>query len=383
MRKLSLHLAIATLTTSPILSFANIYDARAMARGGVGLTMGEYNQSLKNPALLATFDEKDDFSFAFNYGFFASDKDGMLEAADDVQTAIDDLERGTGSASDVNQQLKALDNKMALVDVGGSVLIAIPNQHIPLALMAKNTLSLGILFDYAPTDALQLSTCTKFSCNLNSLNSSISTSAVDITEVGLMFAQSFDIGLDVGATLKGQQIDLITYNATISQFDSDDISDSNNIEKHNHINVDLGALMRFGENKQFSVAATIENAIAKTFDGTKVGGVVTEYELAPIVTTAVGYSSTYFKIEANTDLTARKSFDKLLETQFSRVGVEFSAGRHLHLRAGYRTDMKDNVSDVISAGLGITPFDRLNIDVSAMKGDGDTYGVGLQLGFKI
>ena len=383
MRKLALHLAIATLTTSPILSFADIYDARAMARGGVGLTMGEYNQSLKNPALLATFDQKDDFSFGLNVGVFASDKDGMLEAADDVQTAIDDLERGTGSASAVNQQLKELDNKMALVDVGGSVLMAIPNQHIPLALMAKNTLSFGTVFDYAPTDALQLSTCTSFGCNLNNLNSSINASAVGITEIGLMFAQSFEIGLDVGATLKGQQIDLIAYNATISQFDTDDISDSNNIETHNHVNVDLGALMRFGENKQFSVAATIENAIAKTFDGTKIGGVVTEYELAPIVTTAVGYSSTYFKIEANTDLTASKSFDKLLETQFSRVSVEFSAGRHLHLRAGYRTDMKDNVSDVISAGLGITPFDRLNIDLSAMKGDGDTYGVGLQLGFKI
>lgn len=299
------------------------------------------------------------------------------------QTAIDDLERGTGSASAVNQQLKELDNKMALVDVGGSVLMAIPNQHIPLALMAKNTLSFGTVFDYAPADAAQLSTCTNLGCNLNNLQSSINASAVGITEVGLMFAQSFEIGLDVGATLKGQQIDLIAYNATISQFDTDDISDSNNIETHNHVNVDLGALMRFGENKQFSVAATIENAIAKTFDGTKIGGVVTEYELAPIVTTAVGYSSTYFKIEANTDLTARKSFDKLLETQFSRVGVEFSAGRHLHLRAGYRTDMKDNVSDVISAGLGITPFDRLNIDLSAMKGDGDTYGVGLQLGFKI
>lgn len=382
MRKLALHLAIATLTTTPILAFADIYDARAMARGGVGLTMGEYNQSLKNPALLAAFDAKDDFSFALNVGVFASDKDGMLEAADDVQTAIDDLERGTGSASAVNQQLKDLDNKMALVDVGVSTLIAIPNQHLPLALMAKNTLSFGTVFDYAPIDALQLSTCTNLGCNLN-LQSSINASAIAITEVGLMFAQSFDIGLDIGATLKGQQIDLIAYNATISQFDTDDISDSNNIETHNHVNVDLGALMRFGENKQFSVAATIENAIAKTFDGTKVAGVVTEYELAPIVTTAVGYSNTYFKIEANTDLTARKSFDKLPETQFSRVGVEFSAGRHLHLRAGYRTDMKDNVSDVISAGLGITPFDRLNIDLSAMMGDGDTYGVGLQLGFKI
>ena len=88
-------------------------------------------------------------------------------------------------------------------------------------------------------------------------------------------------------------------------------------------------------------------------------------------------------MEANTDLTPRKGFDKLLETQFTRVGMELSAGRHFHLRAGYRTDSKSNVSDVVTAGIGITPFDRLNIDISAMLGDGDTAGVGLQLGFKI
>jgi hypothetical protein len=42
-----------------------------------------------------------------------------------------------------------------------------------------------------------------------------------------------------------------------------------------------------------------------------------------------------------------------------------------------------DVSDTFSVGLGITPWDRLNIDLAAVAGDGDTAGVGLQLGFKI
>lgn len=373
---------------APIVSFAEVHDARAMARGGVGLTMGEYNQALKNPALLSSFDKDDDFSLALNVGVFASDKDGMIQKTDDVQTAIDDLEAGYGSANAVNQAMKELDRKLALVDVGGAVLIAIPNKHIPLAFMTKSNLSFGTVFNYNPTDFVQLNSCVAgLSCNLNNLQSTVNASAIGITEAGLMFGKPFENGLEVGLTLKGQQIDLISYSATVTQFDTADISDSkgNDLKTHNNVNMDIGGIMRFGAEKNFSVAATVENLIGKTFEGpkNKVTGINSEYDLAPVAVAAVGYSNNYFKIEANTDLTPRKGFDKLLETQFTRVGMELSAGRHFHLRAGYRTDSKSNVSDVVTAGIGITPFDRLNIDISAMLGDGDTAGVGLQLGFKI
>lgn len=382
MRKLPLYVSLVTMGFAPIVSFAEVHDARAMARGGVGLTMGEYNQALKNPALLSSFDKDDDFSLALNVGLFASDKDGMIQKTDDVQTAIDDLEAGYGSANAVNQAMKELDRKLALVDVGGAVLIAIPNKHIPLAFMTKSNLSFGTVFNYNPTDFVQLNSCVASpSCNLNNLQSTVNASAIGITEAGLMFGKPFENGLEVGLTLKGQQIDLISYSATVTQFDTADISDSkgNDLKTHNNVNMDIGGIMRFGAEKNFSVAATVENLIGKTFEGPK----NSQYDLAPVAVAAVGYSNNYFKIEANTDLTPRKGFDKLLETQFTRVGMELSAGRHFHLRAGYRTDSKSNVSDVVTAGIGITPFDRLNIDIAAMLGDGDTAGVGLQLGFKI
>jgi len=34
-------------------------------------------------------------------------------------------------------------------------------------------------------------------------------------------------------------------------------------------------------------------------------------------------------------------------------------------------------------GLGITPWDRANLDLAVQQGEGETYGVALQLGFKI
>ena len=382
MRKLPLYVSIVTMGFAPFAAFAEVHDTRAMARGGVGLTMGEYNQALKNPALLSSFDKDDDFSFALNVGLFASDKDGMIQKTDDVQAAIDDLKVGRGSANAVNQAMKELDRKLALVDVGAAVLIAIPNKHIPLAFMTKSNLSFGTVFNYNPTDVVKLNSCvTGLSCNLNNLQSTVNASAIGITEAGLMFGKPFENGLEVGLTLKGQQIDLISYSATVTQFDTADISDSkgNDLKTHNNVNMDIGGIMRFGAEKNFSVAATVENLIGKTFEGPK----NSQYDLEPVAVAAIGYSNTYFKVEANTDLTPRKGFDKLLETQFTRVGMELSAGRHFHLRAGYRTDSKSNVSDVVTAGIGITPFDRLNIDISAMLGDGDTAGVGLQLGFKI
>ena len=99
----------------------------------------------------------------------------------------------------------------------------------------------------------------------------MNASAIGITEAGLMFGKPFENGLEVGLTLKGQQIDLISYSATVTQFDTADISDSkgNDLKTHNNVNMDIGGIMRFGAEKNFSVAATVENLIGKTFEGPK------------------------------------------------------------------------------------------------------------------
>src|SRR5690606_40801374 len=86
MRKTLLASAIAGACISQ-LAFAEVYDARALARGGTGMTMGEYNQALYNPAMLNRFDENDEFSFAINVGVIASDKDGFIDASEEIGRA--------------------------------------------------------------------------------------------------------------------------------------------------------------------------------------------------------------------------------------------------------------------------------------------------------
>ena len=385
MRKLSLAAAVAALCAVPALSFADIYDARSMGRAGAGLTMGEYNQAILNPALINHFDENDDFSFALNAGVFASDKDGMLEATDDAQDAIDALENNPApTISDVNNvdaQLQALNGKIVQVDAGTSMLIAIPNGSLPGALVVKGKLSFGTVFNYDGTDQVILAGIAAGTNTQNDLQSNIRASAVAVTEAGLMFGKKLENGLELGGALKGQKIELLTYTANAANFDAGDINDSNNSTDHSNMNIDLGANLRFGANNEYVFATTIENLIPKSFDGPASTGV--QYKMEPLLTTGIGYGNTWFKGEANVDLTVRNGYDLLADTQFARLGLEFSAGRHFHVRTGYRADLKNNVSDVFTIGFGITPYDRFNLDLSAMTGEGDTLGVALQVGFKI
>ena len=171
------------------------------------------------------------------------------------------------------------------------------------------------------------------------------------------------------------------YDERVGDFDEEDVIDSDDISDDDHINLDLGVTWRTGK---LVVAGTLENLIAEEFDTVDpdTGQTVT-YEMDPVATAAVGYAGDWIKAEASVDLTERNGFVQLPDAQYARLGVELSAGRHLHLRAGYRTDLEDGYADIFTVGLGVTPFDRLNIDLAGAIGEGDTFGAAVQIGFKI
>lgn len=391
MRKALLVGAIAGAVITP-LSHADIYDARAMARGGTGMTMGEYNQAIYNPAMINRFDEDDDFSFALNGGIVASDQDGFIEGAEDFQDLIDELENNPpppGPARDqaINDTENALidiSDKLVQIDAGGATMIAIPNKKLPMAFIGKARASIGTSFTYDPADRQVLEDIANDvpGADQDDLVSDVNASLLWVAEYGLMLGKGFNIAglqIDGGATIKAQTIELVAYQDTVANFDAADIPDSGNLESHSALNVDMGVSTRLGEDGRLILAGTIENFIPQSFDGPN----NTEYKMEPVLTVAAGYNGNLVKLEANMDLTQRNGYDLLQDTQFARAGIELSAGRHFHLRGGYRTDLKSNVSDLLTVGLGITPWDRFNIDISGGVGEGDTYAAGLQIGFKI
>lgn len=378
---------LAAAIVLPVVGHAETYDARTFARGGTGLTMGEYNQSLLNPALINKFDDNDDFSFALNAGALADDQQGFVDAAEEIRDDIRGLYgKGSAAAAEINQRMQGFDKATGEVDVGAAILIAIPNKTLPLAVMTRSKVRVGIKYAYDAADAAVLDDIANGVPGVTDedLQSIAYTSGVGITEAGLVLGHNFG-KLEAGATVKIQQIDLFEYSANVATFDEDEATEDDRSVSETAFNVDLGANLRLGDEGQFVIAGVVENLIPKSFTGPvpQLGGAAAEYEMKPVVTVGAGYGNSLVKVEVNADLTARSGFDKLEESQFLRAGVELSAGRHFHLRAGYRTDTKDTLSDLVTAGIGITPFDRFNIDLSAAKGKGESMGAALQIGFKI
>lgn len=380
---------LAAAIALPVVSHADVYDARSFARGGAGLTMGEYNQALLNPALINKFDDNDDFSFAINAGALTDDQDGFVDAAEEIRDDIKALpgtaaSGGAAKATEISQRMQSYDKATGQVDLGAGLLIGIPNNALPLAVLVRSKASVGIRFDYAPTDAAVLQNIVTGAQSDDDLDSMAYTSGVGIAELGLVIGHKFD-NLEVGATLKAQKIELFEYSANVASFDEDEATEDDRSTSHSGFNADIGANLRLGEEGQFVISGVVENLVPQSFTGPvpQSGGAAVEYDMKPVVTAGAGYGNSFIKLEVNADLTARAGFDKLGESQFARAGVELSAGRHFHLRAGYRTDTKDTLSDLATAGIGITPFDRFNIDLSAAKGKGESMGAALQIGFKI
>jgi len=390
MRKTLLAASICSLSLAPLVASADIHDTRAFARGGAGITMGGYHQALANPALLARATESDWFSLGLNVGVLASDKDGLIDSIDDADEGIEALENKTGdvTAEEVNEILQSANDKLAQIDVGGALLIAVPNQLAPMAFVAKTRVSLGLEFFYDSNDLAILQDIENDvpGASGDDLDSQVAASGVFVSEYGLMAGHRLNDELSLGATLKAQKIDLYAYQASVSNFEADEIEDSDFNRSHSSVNIDLGATYRMGD---FIFAGTVENLIPQSFTGPAftdpAAGTVgtTDYKMNPVITAGAGFGNGWLKTEANLDLTARKGFDLLGDNQFFRLGAEVSAGRHAQLRAGFRTDMKNNVADIITVGFGISPWGKASLDLTAAVGDGDTFGVGLQLGMRI
>lgn len=394
MQKTSLVVAVALATTAS-LAHAEVYDARAMGRGGVGLTMGEYNQAIQNPALLNRFDANDEFSFGLNVGAFASDEDGMLEDVDTIGDDLDDLEAcgqtdpGSCSPEPLKASLAGLDQKVGQIGLGAALMIGVPNNTLPAALVVRGYADAGVQFRYDNGDNAVLDDIANGTNNNDNngdgqtdqddLQSAVQASAIGVSELGLMFAREME-GFELGATVKYQKIELFDNVLKVSDFEGDDVIDEeNNYKEHTSLNVDLGLLQSFGADDQFTYAVTVENLIPQDFKG----ATGSTYSMNPVPVAAVGYHSGWVKAEASMDLNDRGGYGLLGSRKFARAGVELSAGRHAHLRLGYSKDLNNEVSSLMTVGLGITPWDRANLDLAVQQGEGETYGVALQLGFKI
>lgn len=67
--------------------------------------------------------------------------------------------------------------------------------------------------------------------------------------------------------------------------------------------------------------------------------------------------------------------------QFAAVGAEFNAWKWAQLRTGYRQNLVSNNGSAFTAGIGLSPFDVIHIDVAGLVGTDNNYGAIAQLQF--
>jgi hypothetical protein len=385
MKKTLLSLALIAATSGAVAS--ENFNGRLTGMSGAGLvTAGYADGVLANPSMGAAFGEKDDVALVINAGGVGSDKDELIDAMDELVDYVDYLDSIT-NVEDLNQdmadtlidRIRAVENKGVNVNAGASVVLAIPNEVLSLAFIAKARAQLGVVTLIDQDDYALIENAVNSPFDTEDLNSSVLGKGALIREYGLALSKRFGTADGeqwlVGVTPKRVTVETIVYNATVSEYDEDDFDAEDYTLENSATSFDAGITYISG-NLRYGLV--IKDAISHDFaaiDGDTLS-------IKPLSTTAIGYSNGWLKAEAALDLNAVPAFGLAGDVQILRAGLEVSPLSWLQLRLGLQQDLENTLEDTYSAGIGLSPFDTINLDVAAVTGQDNTVGGAVQLGLR-
>ena len=385
MKKTLLSMALLAAATGTAAS--ENFNGRLTGMSGAGLvTAGYADGVLANPSMGAAFGEKDDFALVINAGGIGTDKDDLIDAMDELVDYVDfldgisnvqDLDRGM--ADTLIDRIRAVENKRVDVNAGASVVIAIPNDVLSLAVIAKARAQLGAITLIDQNDYALIENAINSPFDTEDLNSAVLGKGALIREYGVSLSKSFgDADGErwlVGVTPKRVTVETIVYNATVAEYDEDDFDADDYTLENSATSFDAGITYING-NLRYGLV--VKDAISNDFAAID-GDVLS---LKPLTTTAIGYSSGWLKAEAALDLNAVPAFGFAGDVQMLRAGLEISPLSWLQFRVGLQQDLENTLEDTYSAGIGLSPFDVINLDIAAVTGQDNTVGGAIQLGFR-
>ncbi|MBO9494086.1 conjugal transfer protein TraF [Thalassotalea sp. G20_0] len=380
---------IAVATTAVFLSgAAQAFDARTIAQGGAGVAVGDYTQHILNPAHLASFDQDDDFGVNLGIGVLLQDKDDLVDTADKAADAVNALADTTGNYQAKAQlaldSLDNLANKYLSVEAGGNGFIAIPNSVMPTSLYVSSALNMSAgVGEISAGDRGEIQDAinngNSSAVTIDDLETQVEASAVMTVDVGIAVANEVDTALpgklNIGGVLKYQQVTLIDYSEAVAAFDDDALLDTES--SHSNFNIDLGAAYQL--NNTLSFGLTAKNLIGKTY---KSKNSTSEYKVKPELTAGVGVEHGIVSVMGDLQLTSTGGYGAVQESRYASLGVTLDFWEHARLSAGYRTDLEDNSADVLTAGVGLSPWDIFGLNAAVMVGEDKTYGAALQFSAK-
>lgn len=387
-------IASAVLFSLNAMAATSYFEARNDAMGGTGVASSHYGVApLANPALLTKHNSSDDFSLLLpSVGAQLSDPNDIANKADDIQDDWDAFDRAVDSnygvdqaAANLRQRLQEFRNIHADAQVGVSAVAALPNDTLPVALMVKSygTVSVDGKVSDADLDYLEkVANGTITDVDKNALTSRAYGRAAVVTDVGISFAKELETASQkwsLGFTPKYQRVDLFNYNVSVRDYDNSDFSDDKYHNTKNGVNADIGAYTDLDDNWTLGLVA--QNLIPRSIDTKVVDGVKETYKIRPQATAGVSWHNDLFTTALDVDLTPASGFTSDSKRQFASIGAEFNAWKWAQLRAGYRQNMASNSGSAFTAGVGISPFDVVHIDVSGLVGTDHDYGAIAQLQF--
>lgn len=397
---LSVGLALGSMVISTSAFATNTYfDARNNAMGGVGVASSHYGvAALVNPALVAKDDkETDDFSLVLpSIGIQASDKDNLLDGIDDVSDTYDRFEDAINSNDQVNaelsaatleNQLRAIDGKHVDANVGVNIVATLPTRWGSASLFANGYGTVAVSTHVDERDLVELKSIaagnppTSGAGQTPELYSEARAVAALVQDYGVAVAKIVDIqGLPVhfGVTPKLQKVDTFNYATSVDDFETDDISDSKYRNSETGFNADLGVAVDYS-NLTFGLSA--RNVIARDVETVVVNGEKYTYQIAPLVSSGVAYRGNWATVAADIDLTETKGFSHIKASQYAGVGAELDAWGWAQLRAGYRADIKGDMPNMVTAGIGVSPFKVVHLDLAGFVGSDKAAGAAVTMSY--
>lgn len=328
-------------------------DARGDAMGGTGVVSASYlTAPFYNPALTAIYRRNDDAGMLIpSLGVSYNDEDKMLDKIENVMN----------SPSEAG--LNELNGTQAKVDFGGSVAFGIPNRLIAANIFGKAYVENVATPDIDTTGSDPVDKAQR---------SAVKTASVAVTEVGVSLAKYqtlFGQHFSFGVSPKLQRIYTYTSVSSLNDFSLNNIRE--NALGETAFNLDAGALWFHGP---FRVGFSAKNMLSRNIQTdsgvVNVGGRTIEYgyeyQLQPLYTVGGGFVADYFQLSVDYDINTEKKFTQFDDdVRMLRAGVEIDLARQIQLRGGYMKNMARDSEGTITAGIGLSPLNIVELAIAA------------------
>ena len=375
----------AALVSATLPSFAGELHGSFSGMSGAAYSTGNYSEGvLLNPSLGASYNpEKDDFALLLGIGAALSDKDDLIDQADDLVDLFDEIENSssltTGQATDLKNRLKTIDGNSALVSLGINAAISIPTELVSMAFIASTHGNISLNPNIAEEDLDLIDSYVTQGLDPSSLedvlSSSITGKGAVVNEVGIAFSKAFQLQnsnhILVGIKPKKVEVESIIYTASMADFDSDDFDSDDYTYKEDSMNYDLGLTYIAGNMRYGLVANNIQDKTYKTIDPDEVISIKRQ------LISSVGYVKGNLKAELALDLNAVPAIGLKGDTQILRGGLEYSAWEWMRLRAGFEQDQEDTLENTYSLGVGVGAF-----NLAYITGSNNTEGFAFSGGMR-